>query len=206
VSTFKTLDFRVSRQCGDAPCTKPDQFFNFDTNFSVRLVGKNGELSNPVQLQNYISLTGPVGGLVIGVGATPHPILQTVRVRLTDFGNASILQNLRGVRFTFDDTKRDEIYIANIRLSSKSVPAVGPAAVIAGSVTADTPVDLGAVSDNNSIKSLRSVSFADGQSGVEISLTSNREFLPSGEMLTSSMPPNGPVGGISASSFARPAG
>src|SRR5258708_25217212 len=92
VSALKTLDFRVSRQCGDAPCTKPDQFFNFDTNFSIRLVGKNGELSNPVQLRNYISLTGPVGGLVIGVGSTPHPILQTVRVLLTSFGNTSILQ------------------------------------------------------------------------------------------------------------------
>jgi len=184
VSAHKTLDFRVSRQCGDAPCTKPDQFFNFDTNFSVRLVGKNGELSSPVQLRNYISLTGPVGGLVIGVGSTPHPILQTVRVALTDFGSASILQNLRGVRFTFDDTKRDEIYIANIRLSANSALSGAPAPALAGSVTDDTPVDSGATtSDTNSIKSMRSVTFANGQSAVEINLTSNREFLPAGEML-----------------------
>jgi hypothetical protein len=184
VSAFKTLDFRVSRQCGDAPCTKPDQFFNFDTNFSIRLVGKNGELSSPVQLRNYTSLTGPVGGLVIGVGSTPHPILQTVRVLLTDFGDASILQNLRGVRFTFDDTRRDEIYIANIRLSANSALSGASAPVLGGSVTDDTPVDAGATtSDNNSIKSLRSVTFANGQSAVEINLTSNREFLPAGEML-----------------------
>ena len=184
VSAFKTLDFRVSRQCGDAPCTKPDQFFNFDTNFSVRLVGKNGELSNPVQLRSYISLTGPVGGLVTGVGSTPHPILQTVRVRLADFGSASILQNLRGVRFTFDDTRRDEIFIANIRLSPNSALSGGPAPVLGVSVTDDDPIDSGPpVSDSNSIKSLRSLTFANGQSAVEISLTSNREFLPAGEML-----------------------
>jgi hypothetical protein len=47
VRGFKTLDVRISRQCGDSPCTKPDQFFNFETNFSIRLVGKNGELSDP---------------------------------------------------------------------------------------------------------------------------------------------------------------
>jgi len=141
-------------------------------------------VSSPVQLRNYTSLTGPVGGLVIGVGSTPHPILQTVRVLLTDFGSASILQNLRGVRFTFDDTKRDEIYIANIRLSANSALSGGPAPVLGGSVTDDTPVDSGtATSDNNSIKSLRSLMFANGQSGVEISLSSNREFLPTGEML-----------------------
>jgi len=184
VSGLKTLDVRVSRQCGDAPCTKPDQFFNFETNFSIRLVGKNGELSDPVQFQDYASLTGPVGGLVLGVGSTPHPILETIRIRLTDFNNAAILANLRGVRFTFDDTKRDEIYIANIRLSPLSGLTSGPAPVLGGLPTADTPLDTGtATKDNNSIKSLRSVTLAGGQSGVEIELTSNREFLPAGEML-----------------------
>src|SRR5262249_13587107 len=29
VSTFKTLDFRVSRQCGDPACTRTDEFFHF---------------------------------------------------------------------------------------------------------------------------------------------------------------------------------
>jgi hypothetical protein len=139
--------------------------------------------SSSLQLRNYISLTGPVGGLVIGVGSTPHPILQTVRVRLADFSNTSILQNLRGVRFTFDDTKRDEIYIANIRLSANSAVVAASAPILGASVTADTPVDSGATSDTNSIKSLRSKSLANGQSVVEISLTSNREFLPAGEML-----------------------
>jgi hypothetical protein len=173
----------LSRQCGDAPCTKPDQFFNFETNFSIRLVGKNGDLSVPVQLRNYASLTGPVGGLVTGVGSTPHPILETVRIVLTDFGSPSILQNLRGVRFTFDDTKKDEIYIANIRFSANS-DLGGAAAVLSALPTADTPLDTGpSTNDTNSVKSMRSVTLASGQSGVDIEFTSNREFLPQGEML-----------------------
>jgi hypothetical protein len=184
LSGFKTLDFRLSRQCGDTACTKPDEFFNFQTNFSIRLVGKNGELSNPVQLRNYASLTGPVGGLVIGVGSTPHPILETVRILLTDFGSASILQNLRGVRFTFDDTKTDEIFIGNIRFSANSALDGAAAVAVGASPTADTPIDTGtSTTDTNSISSVRSVTLANSQLGVNIQFTSNREFLPQGEML-----------------------
>ncbi len=184
VSGYKTLDFRLSRQCGDAPCTKPDQFFNFETNFSIQLVGKNGQLSNPVQLKNYASLTGPVGGLVIGVGSTPHPILETVRIQLTDFGSSSILQNLRGVRFTFDDTKKDEIFLANIRFSANSGLNGASVAALEAMPTADTPIDSGSsTNDTNSIKAMKSVTLANGQSGVDIQFTSNREFLPQGEML-----------------------
>jgi len=187
VSAFKTLDFRLSRQCGNQTCSKPDELFNLETNFSIRLVGKDGELSSPVQLKNYSSLTGPVGGLVLGfgagIGATPHPILQTARVPLADFANTSILQNLRGVRFTFDDTRRDEIYIANIRFSANSDPG-GLAPVLNVLPTTETPLNTAATTrDTNSVSGMRSVTLASGQSAVDIELTSNREFLPQGEML-----------------------
>jgi hypothetical protein len=79
-SGFATLDFRISRQCGDALCTKQDSGTNSETNFSIRLVDGTGAISNPQPLTNYVSLTGPVGGLVTFVGSSPHPILQTVRV------------------------------------------------------------------------------------------------------------------------------
>src|SRR4029434_5112898 len=113
------LDFRLSRQCADPAdllCNKTSNWFNFDTNFSIRLVSANGTLSNAVQLRDYLSLTGPVGSLVygFGFGAVGHPILQTARIPLGAFGNAGIVSNLRGVRFTFDDTRRDEIYLANL--------------------------------------------------------------------------------------------
>src|SRR5215813_8584578 len=99
VSSFGTLDFRLSRQCSnpaDLLCNKTSNWFNFETNFSIRLVSANGTLSNPVQLQDYLSLTGPVGSLVLGFGTAGHPILQTARIPLTAFGNPAIVLNLRG--------------------------------------------------------------------------------------------------------------
>jgi len=187
VSSFGTLDFRVSRQCADPAdllCNKTSNWFNFDTNFSIRLVGANGGLSNAVQLQDYLSLTGPVGSLVFGFGTAGHPILQTARIPLSAFGNASIVSNLRGVRFTFDDTRRDEIYLANIQLS-KLNGLLAPSIVVSTLPTDDTPLDTtnGGGNDNNQIKSMRSVQSATLGNTVEIELSSNREFLPQGEML-----------------------
>ena len=144
----------------------------------------NGSLSNPVQLQDYLSLTGPVGSLVVGFGTAGHPILQTTRIPLTAFGNPAIVSNLRGVRFTFDDTRRDEIYLANIQLS-KLNGLLAPSFVIPILPGADTALDSTNVSGNdvNQIKSMRSVQSATLGNAVEIELSSNREFLPQGELL-----------------------
>jgi hypothetical protein len=137
-----------------------------------------------VQLRDYLSLTGPVGSLVFGFGSAGHPILQTARIPLTAFGNAGIVKNLRGVRFTFDDTRRDEVYIANIQLS-KLNGLLAPSFVIPILPGADTALDSTNVSGNdvNQIKTMRSVQSATLGSTVEIELNSNREFLPQGEML-----------------------
>ena len=186
-SSFGTLDFRLSRQCADPTdllCNKTSNWFNFETNFSIRLVDANGTLSNPVQLQDYLSLTGPVGSLVLGFGTAGHPILQTARIPLSAFGNAAIVSNLRGVRFTFDDTRRDEIYLANIQLS-KLNGLLAPAPVTSLMPTSDTALDTtnGGGNDVNQVKSMRSVQSSTLGSTVEIELNSNREFLPQGEML-----------------------
>lgn len=187
VSSYATLDVRVSRQCSDPAdllCNKQSNWFNFDTNFSIRLVGADGTLSNPVQVRDYISLTGPVGGLVLGFGTAGHPILQTVRVPLGDFGSPGIVGNLRGVRFTFDDTRRDEINIANIRLSKLGVAAAQAFPLISPPPITETAIDdTTGTNDVNQVKSMRSVQSATLGEMVEIELTSNREFLPQGEML-----------------------
>jgi hypothetical protein len=187
VTAFETLDFRVSAQCKDLPCNTTDSGFNFETNFSIRLVGANGALSAPVQLRDYASLTGPVGGLVLGIGSSPHPILLTARIPLTAFGNAP-LTSLRGVRFTFDDTRSEDINIGNIRLSRVSGTANSMllSTVLPGD---DSPLDLGVSTNNDknkieSVKATRSSRALANQAGVEIELTSSREFLPKGEMLT----------------------
>lgn len=181
-SGYKTLDFRVSRQCGDDDCNGTNNQWLTDTSFSIRLVGANGELSAPVRLSDLLTLTGPVGGLVRYVGASRHPILATVRIPLTAFGNNSIVSHLRGVRFTFDDTPSDEIFIGNIRLSKLS----GATTLITDPVilaSDDTPVDTGSTSDDvNQVKGIRQVSFG-GTSAVEVELKSNRNFLPKGMLL-----------------------
>jgi len=187
VSSYGTLDFRLSRQCSnpaDLLCNKTSNWFNFETNFSVRLVDANGTLSNPVQLRDYLSLTGPVGSLVLAFGTAGHPILQTTRIPLTAFGSPAIVSNLRGVRLTFDDTRRDEIYLANIQVSKLNgllAPTFAPSLL----PTDDTPLDTtnGGGNDVNQIKSVRSAQSSALGETVEIELNSNREFLPQGELL-----------------------
>lgn len=184
VAAFETLDFRVARQCGDAACSKTDSQWLFATSFSVRLVGADGTLSGAIPISNYLTLTGPVGGLVTFIGSSPHPILQTIRVPLAAFGSAAVLGQLRGVRFTFDDTKADEIFIGNIRLST--VSAVSGLSLLApGTLAGDDSVieDTSTKADVNQVKSLREVTHPDGSTEVEIELTSSREFLPQGELL-----------------------
>jgi hypothetical protein len=113
ISGYKTLDLRVSRQFNlslNGPILSV-------TNFSIQLVQGDGTLSNSAQLTNYTELTGPVGGTFMG--QTRHPILQTARIPLGDFG-AVDLTNVRGVQVTFDDTASGAIYLANIRLSTLS--------------------------------------------------------------------------------------
>lgn len=184
VTAFKTLDFRVARQCGDAACTKTDAQWLFATSFSVRLVAADGSLSTAFPISNYLTLTGPVGGLVTFIGTSPHPILQTIRIPLSAFGRSTFLNQLRGVRFTFDDTKADEIFIGNIRLST--ISAVNAAQSFAlGTLGGDDSVipDSTATTDVSQVKSLREVTLSGGSSEIEIELSSNREFLPQGELL-----------------------
>jgi Bacterial Ig domain len=101
VSAYQTLDFRVSRRV-DSPAS---------TNFTIQLVMANGSVSSAVPLCKYADLRGPVGG-----PGGLHPILQTVRIPLTDFANANLSQ-VRGVRFVFNMTATGDISVANMRLS-----------------------------------------------------------------------------------------
>lgn len=180
-SGASTLDFRIARQCGDPFCTKPDSGFNTETNFSVRLVDGDGDISSPQRLANYVSLTGPVGGLVTFVGSSPHPILQTVRIPLSAFSGVD-LAKLRGVRFVFDDTRRDEIFIGNIRLATQTGNGLNAAPIAGELVSDDSPIDLG-ISNKDDVNQIKSMRLVQTQTAVDIELTSNREFVPQGELL-----------------------
>jgi Bacterial Ig domain/IPT/TIG domain len=118
VSSFLNLDFRISRQLNvvDNPPGR--------TTFSIQLVLANG-LSNPVSFCKYADLRGPVGGVrctatsggtCVSFETNYHPILQTVRIPLADFGNVD-LTKVRGVRFSFNNTSSGSINVANIRFT-----------------------------------------------------------------------------------------
>jgi hypothetical protein len=97
------------------------------------------------------------------IGTSPHPILQTIRIPLAAFGKAAFLKQLRGVRFTFDDTKADEIFIGNIRLSTVSSVTTTQSFGL-GALGGDDSViaDTAAAGDVNQVKSLREVALASG--------------------------------------------
>ena len=110
VSTYSSLDFRVSRQLNVSlnPTTP--------TNFTIQLVKDDGSLSTSVKLCNYLALKGPVGGYDYAASEAYHRILQTVRIPLTHFSGVPLSQ-VRGVRITFSDSPTGAIYLANIHFA-----------------------------------------------------------------------------------------
>ena len=118
ISTYQTLDLRVSRQFNTL-----NGVIDSLTDFSIQLALADGTYSASVLLSGYTSLTGPVGG----PNGLRHPILQTARVLLSDFG--ADLTQVRGVRLTFDQSDSGAIWVANIRLSALSGLAQAPATI-----------------------------------------------------------------------------
>jgi hypothetical protein len=104
-----------------------------------------------------------------------------VRVSLSAFSGVD-LTKLRGIRFVFEDTRRDEIFIGNIRLSTQSGSGVTAAPVVAELPSSDSALDLG-VSTKDDVNHIKSMSVVQAQATVEIELTTNRAFLPQGELL-----------------------
>jgi hypothetical protein len=183
LSAARTLEFRVSRQCHDVLCHNAGPGSHTATNFSIQLVTGAGKMSARVQLQDYVSLTGPVGTLTQFAGTLVHPILITARIPLSAFAAAD-LSRVRAVRFVLDDTSADQIYIANIRASVAGADTA--AAVIPTVATDDTALPSETQSEQNAVNAMTTVprsSVLGGESGVEISLNSNVPFLPAGEIL-----------------------
>jgi hypothetical protein len=118
VSMYQTLDLRVSRQFNTL-----NGAIDSLTDFSIQLALADGTYSASVLLSGYTNLTGPVGG----PNGLRHPILQTARVLLSDFG--ADLTQVRGVRLTFDQSDSGAIWVANIRLSALSGLAQTPAPI-----------------------------------------------------------------------------
>ena len=166
ISSYKTLDLRIDNQ----------EFSTSATNLSVALVLADGSLSQPVSLQGYVDLRGPVGG-----PRSSHRMLQTARIPLANFqvGRSGI----KGVRLIFNKTGQAAIYVANIRLSALSelvedayfLPEAQP--IAASSLLAQEPTTV--ITNGNRIVSIRSVAATvvlHNSSGVEIEVFSNQPF------------------------------
>ena len=184
VTSYKTLDFRISRRSDPLNPVGP-------TDFSIRLVGANGILTRPVLLSSFSDLRGPVGSdypTTQGLASGLHPILQTVRIPLDRFGNfAFVGPQLRGVRFIFDQTNKGAIFLGNVRLIKtfgSGVPTYPPAAAgVATAAAVEAPssspggalviVHTGSVVRIQAFSSLAALG---GAPGVEIELLSQDGF------------------------------
>lgn len=117
ISDHQTFDFRIART---TETNVPGA-----TNFSIQLVMDNGDLSDPVKLCNYAYVDGPVGGadpkynssgILIDSELVSRPVLQTVRIPLNAFQGTD-LAKIRGIKFTFNESKVGSIFLANLRFS-----------------------------------------------------------------------------------------
>lgn len=115
LKSYATLDFRIDR----AP-SGLNSYFE-PTHFSVQLVDAEGGLSEPLDIADFVDLRGPVGGPF----GDFHSMMQTVRLPLQAF-RADSLQDIRGVRFTFDQTPSGDIFVANLRASKQGAIASYP--------------------------------------------------------------------------------
>lgn len=139
IGGYGTLEFRAGLSCDAADfggCTAPSPLnARGTTDFSVALVLADGRLSPAVPVSRYAALIGPAGLVPflstpavarnamtpqIGIDPVPfallHPVLQSLRIPLGDFGVAAGTL-VRGVRFTFDRVDQGAVTLANVRFA-----------------------------------------------------------------------------------------
>jgi len=190
IASYRTLELRVSRQSSSLNPTTP-------TDFSISIRTSGNSATGTVKLSHYTDpnfvgqpghqsvLQGPVGSSDGGL----HPILQTVRIPLTDFpgyGNA-IAGRVHGIRLIFDQTASGAIYVANIRLSNQPVTQ-GPEMDVADAVElmqqSEPPAPRVHPGVVTSLRRLPAVAQLRGAPGVEIEITSDKPFPARNAMLT----------------------
>jgi hypothetical protein len=126
LSEFKTLDFRVERESPKRTSLNSAG----PTNFHIQLVHADGTLSAPVPVSNFIELVGPFGtpdaDLTFINASFPdgyHINMSTARIPMGAF-HAHGLEQIRGIRLTFDATASGIIYAANFRASRQGLRSI----------------------------------------------------------------------------------
>jgi len=171
ISSYPTLEFRVALRCFGSLCTSQSDPTG-DVDFSISLADKNDTQSAALTLKSLAVVRRPVGA----IGAGDNTIFQTVRVPVSDFTGADPA-NIRGVRFTFDQTKTSSIFFADVRFTKTPAGPGGLAGTAYAALRPSMAIAAPHVPDANSILAIRPTS-----AGVEIELTSSRTF-PVGDAL-----------------------
>jgi hypothetical protein len=119
-----------------------------------------------------------------------HPILQTVRIPLSDFGKLGrVLHQTRGIRFIFDRDHSGAIYLANVRFANTygpGVPHVLPATTSIAQASAEpratpspVPARAGTTSHSATIAAISQVASSPmlaGAGGVKIDFNGDTIF------------------------------
>ncbi|MEI6641568.1 MAG: hypothetical protein WCL10_05990 [Novosphingobium sp.] len=169
VDAFDTLEFRIGLACkgfadGGFYGCEADPALNPSgtTDFSVAILSPDGFMSRTVSLSRYARPLAPVGigygpiiinqeprvaGAILPGNEPPdvfngngHPVLQTVRIPLADFGLLKGAR-VRGARLTFDRAAIGAIYLGNLRFTRvlDAGKSTGPGPIPGPFVTAEVP-------------------------------------------------------------------
>ena len=180
VAAFDTLEFRLGLACKDFSSAdvygcEADPTLNpsGSTDFSIALVSPDGFITQPVALSRYAKPLVPVGvgfgpiiineepketaAILPGNEPPPvpsgngHPMLQSVRIPLGDFGLPADAR-IRGVRLIFNRAAKGAISLGNVRITraldrvSDQGPVPIPFLKAEGDVSAPMPTGMLAVS------------------------------------------------------------
>ncbi len=169
ISAYPTLEFRVALRCFGTLCSSQSDPTG-DVDFSISLADKNDAQSTPVTLKSVAVVRRPVGAY------SDNTIFQTVRVPISAFAGADPA-NIRGVRFTFDQTQTSSIFLADVRFTKTLAGPGGLAGTVDAPLRPSAAIAAPHGPDANSILAIRQSS-----AGVEIELASSRLF-PIGDAL-----------------------
>ena len=184
VSRYHALEFRVTLRCFDDLCSNPaDSTGGVD--FSISLVDADGFVSEPVSLKSVVAVRRPAGAYDPN-WICNNEVFQTVRITLSAFVGVE-LSRFRGVRFTFDRSRKSSIFLANVRLTRAVAGSLVYASTLETQIPAETMVQTvaqsEAQSETNEIVAIRRLSSSGATAtqkapapSMEIEVASTRLF------------------------------
>jgi hypothetical protein len=146
------------------------------TNFHVQVVQADGTLSDPVSANNYAVIDGPQGGPFSNF----HSMLKTARIPLGDFTSVDPTQ-IKGVRFTFDDTASGVIVLSTIAADfapATDNPGQPNESLARASAPDSAPIEINVYTAGNVIRGARSANVSGVGNAIVMDLDTRQPVLP----------------------------